>query len=273
MDEEGAVYLRVDETDPVIAAETCNFLVDEMKSEYNAITVAQARNQRAFIGKRLDQNRDDLKAAELKMQEFMQETGAIAIEEQLAATVSALASLKGEQVLAEVEFKVLQKTLPENSALVMAARERKLILEQEVEKVTVRADSDTRDALIGLDVAPEISITYFRLFREIELQSTIMEFLLPQFEQAHISESREEADLYILDRAVAPEKKFKPKRAILVLSWMFISFVLFYTIIVFIEWLKHLDAKDPERYAFISSVINGLLPKNFFNLKRDTNLD
>ena len=130
-------------------------------------------------------------------------------------------------------------------------------------------DENAPSVLINFELAPEIGIEYFRLFREIELQAKILEFLLPQYEQAKISESREKGDLYILDAASVPEKKFKPKRSFLVLGWMFISFVLLYLFILSIEWLKQLSVNDPKRYALVSGVLNGFKPKNLFNWKDD----
>jgi len=263
--EEGSFYIRVNDIAPQRAAETINYIVDELAAEYNNITVAQARSQRMFIEKRLNQNLEDLKNAEDRMEAFQSETGAIALEDQLRSTIQAIATIKTEQILADVQLEVFEKTLPENSSMVIQAREQSRALAAQVNKLIRKSDEKVPSVLIGLDIAPQIGVEYWRLFREIELQAKILEFLLPQYEQAKISELKEKGDLYILDSGVIPEKKFKPKRALIVLAWMFISFVFLYMYIAFIEWLHRLKDIDQNRYELVNGVLKGLLPANLFN--------
>ncbi|MFC2170686.1 GumC family protein [Calditrichota bacterium] len=263
--EEGTFYVRVNDLTPERAAETVNFIVDELAKEYNNITVAHARNQRLFLEKRIDQNRQDLEMAESEMKFFQEKTGAIAIEEQLRSTVQALASIKSEQILAEVDYEVLSKTLPPYSSLVLQSHEKAKALGNEFTKLLYQSDNEAPSALIGLNVAPQIGIKYWQLFREIEMQATILEFLLPQFEQAKITELKEKGDLYILDSGNIPDKRYKPKRAILVLSLLFISFVLLYFYILFIEWLNKLREINPDRYLKVTGVIRGFTFNNLFN--------
>ena len=59
-----------------------------------------------------------------------------------------------------------------------------------------------------------------------------MEFLLPQYEQAKIQEAKDTPTVQVLDKAVPPDLRAKPKRAIMVIMVGFISF-LFCTIFVF----------------------------------------
>ncbi len=260
--EEGAIHIWITEVDPQLAANTINFIVAETAREYNRITVSQARNQREFLEKRLLQNKRDLEIAEEALKVFQQETGVIAPEDQIRASVEALASIKTELIMAEVEYEVLSSTLPPNSSEVLQAEEKKNSLAQKYEQL--KKSSGKHDIIIGLDVAPEVSIRYLQLYREIELQGKILEFLLPQYEQARIAESREKGNLYVLDAGRVPEKKYKPKRAFVVLAILFISFVILYLIISFLEWYQWLRERDPEKYSLVRGVLVGLQPRNLF---------
>ena len=53
----------------------------------------------------------------------------------------------------------------------------------------------------------------------------IMEFILPQFEQAKIQEAKDTPTVQILDEAVQPIKKHRPKRMIIVLFYGLLSFI------------------------------------------------
>ena len=71
-----------------------------------------------------------------------------------------------------------------------------------------------------------MSIKYFRTYREIELQTKIMEFVLPLYEQALVEEQKSIPTLVVVDKAVPPQLKDSPKKAFVILSIFFIGFFL-----------------------------------------------
>ncbi len=261
---EGAIRLTLEEEGDELAAETVNFIVEETKRIFHEVSVAQARNQREFIGKRLEQNYSELEEAEQAMKTFQEETGVLAIEEQLAASVGALAEINTQLMLAEVQLEVYEATLPENSSEVLMAQREVSALRSKLKSMSSESEADAMNVIISMDEAPEVGMRYFRLFRELELQGTILEFLLPQYEQARIMEMRDKSNIYILDYGQVPERRFKPRRAFIVIAWMFISFVLFYTVILSLEWFDRLRELDRERHAYISGILQALRPANFF---------
>ena len=98
--------------------------------------------------------------------------------------------------------------------------------------------------------APEIGVEYIRLKRDVEIQNKIFELLTTLYEQAKIEEAKDTPTIQILDRAVPPEKKYKPRRMILVVVWT--SAALIFSIILafifnFIERVSHADNKDYEK--------------------------
>ena len=56
---------------------------------------------------------------------------------------------------------------------------------------------EKRDIFLPLDKVPELGLQYARLFREVKLQETILEFLLPQYEQAKIQEAKDSPTIQI----------------------------------------------------------------------------
>jgi len=269
IDDMGNVAIFVEETSPDLAANTVNFIIDLLKEKYNEISVAQARGQREFIERRLNQSYEDIENVENELQEFQRETGVIALEEQMASSVQSIVEIHKELILAEVQYEVLASSLPSDASEVQVAKVRINAIKGKLEQMNSTTDREDQKFLISVNYAPEIGIRYLRLKREIEIQYAILQFLLPQYEQARIVEMQDKSNLYVLDRGVPAEKRSKPKRAFIVIAWMFISFFILFGIVSFLDWLSRLEEDDPERFLIVNNVLNGLKPKNFFSNKID----
>jgi uncharacterized protein involved in exopolysaccharide biosynthesis len=64
-------------------------------------------------------------------------------------------------------------------------------------------------------------------YREFKYQETLFELFAKQFELAKVDESREGAVIQVLDAAQPPERKAKPKKALIVtLATLFAGFAL-----------------------------------------------
>ena len=65
--------------------------------------------------------------------------------------------------------------------------------------------------------APQEGVEYLRKFRDVKYYETLFELLAKQFEIAKIDEAKEATLIQVLDRAIVPERKSKPKRMLIVL--------------------------------------------------------
>ncbi|XLM21261.1 hypothetical protein MKD33_03615, partial [Chromobacterium piscinae] len=60
-----------------------------------------------------------------------------------------------------------------------------------------------------------------RKLRELKYQETIFELLSKQYEMAKIDEAKDSSLIQVLDTAVPPELKSKPKRSLIVMLGLF----------------------------------------------------
>ncbi len=267
IDEFGLVVVSCEEKTPERAADIVNFIVDHTRNRFTDITRAQARNNRDFLEKRLDQNYSELTTAEEALKDFQTESGLVALEDQLRLSVESISGVYNQLILAEVELQVAEATLPSTSSQVIMLRQQVDAVREQLAKIEKADEAEVSSVLVNLDTAPDAAMQYLRLFREVELQSMILEFLLPQFEQARLMELKEESNIYVLDWGEVPDKRSKPRRAFIVLGWLFASFIVLYPILLFKEWLIRLNVEDPERYEFIRSTMSLLTPSQFFGGK------
>ncbi len=82
-------------------------------------------------------------------------------------------------------------------------------------------------------------------FREFKYQETLFDLFAKQFEVAKIDESREGAVIQVLDAAQPPERKAKPKKALIaIIATLAAGFALL--LFVFIRQALRNASQDPE---------------------------
>jgi len=82
------------------------------------------------------------------------------------------------------------------------------------------------DAEVTLDRTPNTSLQYFDALRNLKYQEGVYEVLAKQFELAKLDEAKDAPLIQILDKAAVPERKAKPKRALIVILAAMAAFFL-----------------------------------------------
>jgi len=100
----------------------------------------------------------------------------------------------------------------------------------------------------SLETLPEKAINYFRIFREVEINSAILAFIIPIFEQSKIEEKKDIPTLQVIDYAIPPEKKSFPPRTILTLLMTFSVFLIAF-IFILIKENENLNASEKMVYV------------------------
>jgi len=148
------------------------------------------------------------------------------LEDQTRVTIQAASEIKAQLIAKEIEIGILEQTVGKNhSKLIKAQREHNFLKKKYREFQTKEAsDLENMDKLfLTFQEMPKLGLEYLRLYREVLLQEKILEFIIPQYEQAKIQEAKDTPSLQILDPAIKPIKKHRPKRAIIILFYTFLS--------------------------------------------------
>ncbi|MDW8466410.1 MAG: Wzz/FepE/Etk N-terminal domain-containing protein [Chloroherpetonaceae bacterium] len=202
--------------DSVKAAEMVNFVIAMIDSINRELATENARYQRQFIEKRYAEAREALKQAEERLNEFQKTYRVGEVREQVKASLEASAQVEALAVQSEVEYNVLRKSLGDFHPEVLQARDKAQELRRQAKKFEIGGLQS--DLIIPLAKMPDLGMEYLRLYREVMLQTKIVEFLLPQYEQAKLQEVRDTPTLLVLDRGYVPEWKARPKRALIIIG-------------------------------------------------------
>ena len=246
IDKYGAVVVVVMDRSPVRAAAMANYFVEVLNNINGYLSSEDARNMRKVIEARYDKNVLDLESAEDSMKVFQQKYGVFSLPEQAKASVSAGAELESQLIIAQVKLSVLKKQLGESSPEIETLNQQIQALQQKINDLRTgkgMGGSESAGVLLPFKEMPARAMQYLDLYREIEIQSKLMEVIYPLYEQMKLEEARETPTVLVLDHAVPPLRKARPMRSLIVLSALVLGFVLSVVAILF---LQGGIAKDPE---------------------------
>ena len=261
---DGIISVSIEDENSQRAADMANRFVDELKNLNVQINLGAAGRERLFLQNRLIQVKKDLSVAEEKLKTFQEANKAIRIDDQASAIIGAIADLKAEVTKRKVELGVLLSYQTEENLQVKALKETISQLNMQIEKLEQNPTDKQKasDIFIATSQVPELGLQYARLLREFKIQEALYELMTKQFELAKINEARDTSTLQVLDEAVAPDKKSKPKRSMIVLLVTFLSGVMAVFFAFIWEFLQKLKSEDPERWLYLRNQLR-FRKKNF----------
>lgn len=120
-----------------------------------------------------------------------------------------------------------------------------------------QAKNKLTDAELVLDRTPNTSLHYLDAVRNLKYQEAVWEILAKQFEMAKMDEAKDYPLIQILDKALPPERKSKPKRALIVILVALVAFMLA-VIWAFIRESLVRTGDNPEQIARLTVLRNAL---------------
>jgi len=260
--EEGTIKISVsvstpffsDSTDEYEARKTSANLTNEFVIQLDAINrklaSQQSRSNREFIEKRYNDVKLNLAETEDLFMEFQEKYGIIALPKQVEAAIEIAAQFELELGIFEIKTDVLRQSLGENHPEVQRSQLELELLRKKIQTFMesssfIAIDStDTRKLFPFFSDVPHLGKKFIRVKRELEVQNLIYEFITQEFERAKIEEARDTPTVQVIDIAIPPIKKHRPRRSLLVLFATFLSSITYIAIILGKDSLKSFSSFD-----------------------------
>lgn len=199
---DGLISVEVDDLDPARAAAIANRHVVELRKIAAELALTEAQQRRVFFESQLKQTRDRLAEAQLALQSSGFSQGTLRAEPRAAA--EGYARLRAETTAAEIRLRVLRGRLADQAPEVVQQQSLVAALRAQLGKLESSAD-------------PKTDSDYLGRYREFKYQETLFELFSKQFELARVDESRDGTLIQVIDAAVAPERKSRPRRGVIAL--------------------------------------------------------
>jgi uncharacterized protein involved in exopolysaccharide biosynthesis len=229
---DGLITIDASDKDPAFAAQLANAYVEELGHLLSRLAVTEAQQRRLFFEKQLSNAKTNL----IKSEQALKASGlnSNVLKTNPVAAVEGLAKLKAGIAAQEIKLASMRGYLTESAPdfrqaqTELAAMRSQMTRAEKEEPATSGAESD-----------------YISKFREFKYHETLFELFAKQYEMARIDESREGAVIQVVDPAIAPELKSKPKKAtIAMLTTLAAGFALL--LFVFIRQALRGAAQTPE---------------------------
>jgi uncharacterized protein involved in exopolysaccharide biosynthesis len=215
--DEGTIAILVEDRDPKVAAAMANAYVEELDRFNRQTRTTTASRTRAFIENRLALSQRDLAAAEDRLREYQQRRNLPAMPPAARGDAEVGANLMAQKIALEVRLQVLRESLSESSEEVRRARQELAAIERQVG---------------GL---PRAGVEIMRLWRDVKVQEQVFELLTAQLEESRIKETRDTPTVQVLDAAVPPLHKSRPKRKLIVIAGFLIGVTASFTAVLLLE--------------------------------------
>ena len=222
---EQQISVSISDKDQDLVADMTNYLVHSLDSINIELTNQEGKNVRLFIEKRTKAVIDSLKDLESRLNSYLREHNIISLEDQVSSAVMSAAELKAQIIRKEIELELsIQSNGPESPQTELVQIELQELRDKYQEFFSDIESSQSR-LFPNLEEVPEYGTKIEQIKRNIMYYEQIIEYLGPQYERAKIEETKNIPTIQIVDAAVRPVEKSRPKRMKIVLATFIFSFI------------------------------------------------
>ena len=197
------------------AAAMANMIVRRMNERIVDLNISRARQNREFLGHRVDEVRASLRVAEDSLRAYQERTGLLDAKSQIQGIIEAHTTLESELAARRIQQGILEQMYDSGSPQVRETRMQVNAYEKKLKEM--RSRTDTGSPILALQSLPKTAVELLRRYREVEINGLLLEFIMPLHEQARIEEKKDSPILQIIDPAIAPAKKSYPPRTVFAL--------------------------------------------------------
>src|SRR5450830_1785004 len=185
---DGLISIDVDDKDPKVAAAMANAYVEELTLLTSKFALTEASQRRVFYEKQLELAKDKMIAAETALSSGIDIKGMTSVDAQSKAVLENGSNMQGVS----------------------------------------RSDTSTNLPAISTIAgkSTESGASNIQLLRDVKYYQMLYEMLAKQYEVARLDEAKDIPLIQVLDKAVEPEHKFKPQRALIIIAASFLGLVL-----------------------------------------------
>lgn len=250
-----SIEITVESKDPAMAAEIANAYAAKLDRLNKEMTLTATKRGRLFVEARLAEKTKKLAEAEQLLQDFQTKHRTLTVTDQAEAAMGTVVDLHTQIVSLEVELAALKEyatpshpRINQLHAQIAELRRQLDRLEQEQALGIGAKQKDklslSRRAFPAFDDAPSLAMDFLRLSRQIKVEEAVYGMLVGMLEQAKIAEARDLPTIQVLDKALPPEYRSKPKTLQHVQVAAALSLVLGILLALFINYLEMLKAQE-----------------------------
>jgi len=217
---DGIITIDVDDKDPKRAADLANAYVDELMKLTRVLAVTEASQRRLFFERQLLQVKDNLTAAEIAARQGLQKGGLAQVDAQGRSMIEVTARLRAQISAKEVQIGSMRTFAAEGNPELQRTQQELEALRRELGRV----EGSSPIAAVGKGEASGGSgLDNLSRLRDVKYYEFLYELLAKQYELAKIDEAKDATIIQVMDPAIEPDRKSKPRRSLFVILFTFVA--------------------------------------------------
>ena len=212
--ETSTLSISYEDYDPEYARNIVNRIVEILVERFSAIGSNKNLTRKELLEQKLAEVEVEIAKLESSIQQFQEKHGALDVETLAKEQITALAGLKSQLILKDMEIKTYSGFTSIDDPIMSrmkAERDNLANLIGEME-----SGYSEYEALMPIqDDLPALAIEFEHLKRNLQVQASIFEILTQQYELAKLNVEGEEQIFQTLELADIPDLKSGPSRGIL----------------------------------------------------------
>lgn len=233
----GLITIEAEDKDPEFAAKLANAHVEELRSLMGRLAVTDAQQRRVFFEQAIAKNQIELADAEANFRAAKEKSGMQVTAVIAETAVKAGAEMRGQIAAKEVQLAAMSNfATPQNPDVQRLAGELSALRSQ-LKKLEQGSGGDEKSSPME-----QLAV---KSYRDIKAREAMMGVLVAQYESARVDESKEGPLIQQVDVASAPERRSRPKRALMVIMAAFAGLFLG-VLIAFVRRALRKASEDPQ---------------------------
>jgi tyrosine-protein kinase Etk/Wzc len=215
---DGLITIEVEDENQNMVADLANAYVAEFSNLSRVLAVTEASQRRMFFEQQLERSKNNLAASEIALKRGLETRGVVSVDADSRAIVETTSRLRAQISAKEIQLNSMDAFVTTNNPDYKRVQEELSSLKSELSKL----ENGRPDASNG--AGKQEGLENIKLLRDVKYHQMLFELLAKQYELARIDEAKDPLLVQVLDKAATPERKFKPKRTIIVLLSLIAGF-------------------------------------------------
>ena len=233
----GLITIEADDKDPEFAAKLANAHVEELRNLMGRLAVTDAQQRRVFYEQAITKTQNELAEAEANFRAAKEKSGMQVTAVIAETSVRAGAEMRAQIAAKEVQLAAMGSFATSQNPDVQRLGGELAALRSQLKKLEQGSGADEKTSPLQ-----QLAV---KSYRDIKAREAMMGVLVAQYESARVDEAKEGPLIQQVDVALPPERKSKPKRAIIVLVAAFAGLFLG-VLVAFVRRAMRKAAENPE---------------------------
>ena len=210
---DGLITIEVEDGSKSLVAKIANTYVAELTNLTSVLAVTEASQRRVFFERQLELAKNNLASAEISLKSALDTHGVISVDSESRAIVETVGRVRAQISVKEIQLSSMRAFITVNNPAYRRVEEELSSLRSEL----VKLENGRPGASTGRSDKEQVGLKNIKILRDVKYYQMLYELLAKQYEVARLDEAKDAAVVQVLDRAIEPEEKHKPKRALIVL--------------------------------------------------------